>query len=221
MEGNKDFIVLEEDRKDLIIIEEKPNDEVEQEKKDTIEKKEANEMNDLNKLSSLDSILKGNEDLKIFENQKSVEKEEKQAENKEKEKNTTNSVTYKNLYSDNIEDSKNKPLLSDILNPSEEKKKDEKKEEGAKKKEMKKFLTDSYLKASDKGKSSLEDRKDRMSKRLNMAKKHAKIKEEENKFRKSESIAMRASYLENKLNIGVDVNKPNTFEKIKEENEDN
>ena len=86
---------------------------------------------------------------------------------------------------------------------------------------MKKFLTDSYLKTSDKGKASLADRKDRMSKRLNMAKKQAKKKEEENKFRKSESITMRASYLENKINVGLDINKSKTVEKIQEENEDN
>ena len=82
---------------------------------------------------------------------------------------------------------------------------------------MKKFLTDSVLKTN-KAKMSLEDRKDRMSKRLNMAKKQAKMKEEENKFRKSESITLRASILENKMNIGVDKSKP--IEKIQEENED-
>ena len=87
---------------------------------------------------------------------------------------------------------------------------------------MRYTLTDSYLKPSNKGKGSLEDRKDRMSKRLNMAKKQAKKKEEENKFRKSESITLRASYLENKLNIGVssDSNKK-PIEQIQEENEDN
>ena len=60
-----------------------------------------------------------------------------------------------------------------------------------------------------------------MSKRLNMAKRQAKKKEEENKFRKSESITMRASYLENKINAGLDINKSKTVEKIQEENEDN
>ena len=61
-----------------------------------------------------------------------------------------------------------------------------------------------------------------MSKRLNMAKRQAKKKEEENKFRKSESITLRASYLENKLNIGVssDTSKK-PIEQIQEENEEN
>ena len=178
-------------------------------------------MDDLNKLSSLDSILKGNEDLKISQNPKPIEKDEKQAEKTEKEEKATNSTTYKNYYSGNIEDNVNKPLLSDILNPSEKLKKEDQKEENTEKKEMKKFLTDSYLKTSDKGKTSLADKKDRMSKRLNMAKRQAKKKEEENKFRKSESITMRASYLENKINAGLDINKSKTVEKIQEENEDN
>ena len=68
-------------------------------------------------------------------------------------------------------------------------------------------------------KESLDNKKDRMSKRLNRAKQQAKKKEEENKFRKSESIQMRASLLENKINVGVEKgSKP--IEKIQEENED-
>ena len=93
-------------------------------------------MDDLNKLSSLDSILKGNEDLKISQNPKPIEKDEKQAEKTEKEEKATNSTTYKNYYSGNIEDNVNKPLLSDILNPSEKLKKEDQKEENTEKKEI-------------------------------------------------------------------------------------
>ena len=83
---------------------------------------------------------------------------------------------------------------------------------------MKRFLTDSVLKTT--GKPSLEEKKDRMSKRLNMAKKQAKKKEEDNKFRKSEKIAQRASFLENKISIGGDNSNTTPIEKIQEENED-
>ena len=56
--------------------------------------------------------------------------------------------------------------MNEILSSKpEEKKEDEKKED---KKEMKKFLTDSVLKT--KKSNMTEDRKERMSKRLNMAK---------------------------------------------------
>ena len=225
---NKIEEIKEEDKKET-------EDKKDEQKKEIIEeKKETNENNAFNKLSSLDSILKGNEQLNILDNIK--ESEEKPNTITEKE---NNNMPFQSLYSDKIEDNPddtnntNKPLLSlsDMLKPPEEPKKEEKvedkKEEKVEdkkeeKKEMKKFLTDSYLKPSNKSKGSLEDRKDRMSKRLNMAKKQAKKKEEENKFRKSESITMRASYLENKLNIGVSSDsskKP--IEKIQEENEDN
>jgi len=62
--------------------------------------------------------------------------------------------------------------------------------------------------------------RDRMSKRLQMAKNNAKKKEDENKFRKSDKITMRASLLENKLNFNNENNDNKKVEKIHEVNED-
>ena len=53
-----------------------------------------------------------------------------------------------------------------------------------------------------------------------MAKNNAKKKEDESKFKKSEKISMRASLLENKLNLNNTNSDKKPVEKINEVNED-
>ena len=83
---------------------------------------------------------------------------------------------------------------------------------------MKKHNTENLKKLS---KSVLGDssRKDKMAKRLSMAKLQAKKKQEENKFKKSDKITLRASYLESKINSSVTMDS-NPFDQIQEVNED-
>jgi hypothetical protein len=83
---------------------------------------------------------------------------------------------------------------------------------------MKKYLTDTVL--TTKGqKEGKDDRKNRMSKRLMKAKEQAKKKEDESKFKKSDSITMRASLLESKLSSGS-IGSAKPIEKIQEVNEE-
>ena len=160
----------------------------------------------------MDDILSGNQSLKKTQKEN---QNEPQIELTEEKKETQDNIFYASLYTDKVEDDTNiQPVLSDILNPVNDDKKEDKKEE-KEAKGLKKFKTDSVLSTKGTG-SSL---KDRMSKRLQMAKNNAKKKEEENKFRKSQKITMRASLLENKLNFN-NTNDNKQVDKIHEVNED-
>ena len=157
-------------------------------------------------MPKLDSILKGTENLEKIPKKAPkavhfIKEEDKNQEPKIEEKIIENKNNQPNsLLSDLIEDKSNKqPLLSDVLDGNKTGDNiEDKKEEKSKKKEMQKYKTDSVLttKKENEGKA---DRSSRMSKRLMRAKEQAKKKEEENKYKKSESIKLRASLLENKL----------------------
>ena len=77
-------------------------------------------------------------------------------------------------------------------------------------KEMRRVKTDGYLPTFGGDSKAVEERKNRLAKRLNKAKEVSKKREEENKYRKSVDIAFKASLLENKMG-----------EKNAEKNEDN
>ena len=191
------------------------------------------------KLSQLNSIIEGKEFLEknlklakhnssnLFQKRNKMnlkEEDNKEKPKQEEDKKETNNNPPISLLSDIIKDkTDNKPLLSDMIsgNKEEDKKEDKKEEtkEPPKKKEMKKFLTDSVLKTKSSA-GSLEDRRMRMSKRLNKAKEQAKKKEEGSKYKKSENIAKRASVIESKISAGSIGSAQKNFEKIKEENEE-
>ena len=195
-----------EEKKDM------PKQEVILEKEDVKEKEDEKKEEEI-KLVTLDDVLSGNQSLKIT--QKENENEAK-IELIEDKKETQENIGFKSLYLDKIEDDTNvKPVLSDILNPVNDEKKEDKKEE-KELKGLKKFKTDSTLATKGTG-SSL---RDKMSKRLQMAKNKAKKKEDENKFRKSDIITMTAHLLENKLSFNNTNNDNKQFEKIHEVNED-
>ena len=77
-------------------------------------------------------------------------------------------------------------------------------------KEMRRVKTDGYLPTFGGDGKAVEERKNRLARRLNKAKELNKKREEENKYRKSVDIAFKATLLENKMG-----------EKNAEKNEDN
>ena len=67
-------------------------------------------------------------------------------------------------------------------------------------KEMRRVKTDGYLPSFGGDSKVTEERRNRLAKRLNKAKEVNKKREEDNKYRKSIDIAMKATLLEHKMN---------------------
>ena len=93
------------------------------------------------------------------------------------------------IYKESVKESPgNKEKLTDIITP---------KNEEPKKKEVK--FNEEIKKEEEKAKIDKEEKKNRLSKRLERARKMAKDNEEKNKFRKSNVIMEKAEALEKKV----------------------